>query len=88
VEVAPTFGEEAFADNSQPATDLLTSALNSTEDVTVISSQGGVLPALIAGLPSTEAPEPLTPVVAKAGVWALATSGGRVQADYYQPSKD
>lgn len=88
VEVAPIFGEEEFAANSKPAAQLLTSALNSTQGVTVICSQGGVLPALIAGLPSAEAPEPLAPIVAKAGVWALATTGGRVRADYYPPSKE
>ncbi len=88
VEVASMFGEEDFTADPEPAGDRFRAALASTEDVTVISSQGGVLPALIAGLPSTEAPEPLAPIVAKAGVWALATSGGRVRADYYPPSKD
>ncbi len=85
VEVEPTLGEAEFARDPSPAAELLLAALHATKDTTVISSQGGVIPGLIAGLPSADAPEPLTPVVAKAGVWTLATTGGRVRADYYPP---
>ena len=87
LEHAPMFGEDEFAANPQAAAEGLLADLASTEEVTVICSQGGVIPKLITWLPPSGAPEPLPQIAAKAGVWALASGAGRLRADYYPPSK-
>lgn len=87
VVAAPMFGEEEFADDPQSAATRLLSDLRSTEDVTVIASQGGVIPALITSLSPSGGSEPLPQIAAKAGVWTLASGAGRVRADYYPPPK-
>jgi len=84
---APMFGEEDFAADPQSAAARLLSDLRSTGDVTVIASQGGVIPALITSLSPSGEPEPMPQVAAKAGVWTLASGAGRVRADYYPPAK-
>jgi len=84
---APMFGEEEFAACPQAAISRLSGDLTSIEDVTVIASQGGVIPALVASLFPSGAPEPMPQVAAKAGVWTLAFGAGRVRADYYPPPK-
>ncbi len=85
VQRGPAFGEDEFAAEPRAATDHLRAYLDASDEVTVISSQGGVVPALIAGLSLAAVPEPLPQVAAKAGVWALASGAGRVRADYYPP---
>jgi 8-oxo-dGTP diphosphatase len=85
VEETPMFGEDEFAADPQAAADRFSSDLASVDQVTVIVSQGGVIPALITSLPSSGAPEPMPQVAAKAGVWALASGAGPVRADYYPP---
>lgn len=87
VEKAPMFGEDEFAADPQAAAERLLSDLGSTEEVTVIVSQGGVIPTLMTWLAPSGAPEPVPQIAAKAGVWALACGAGRVRADYYPPSK-
>lgn len=87
VEPAPMFGEEYFSADPQAATERLRSDLASIDDVTVIASQGGVVPALIASLSTSAASGPMRQIAAKAGVWALAFGAGRVRADYYPPPK-
>jgi len=85
VVVGPMFGEEAFADDPQTARVGLQACLESTDEVTVIASQGGVIPELVTSLSPWGAPQP--PIAAKAGVWALARGPGGVRADYYPPPK-
>lgn len=86
VEQAPMFGEDEFAADSEATSDQLMSYLVSTDDVTVIASQGGVIPSLIAAL-CPSAPEPMPQIAAKAGAWVLAFGAGRLRADYYPPPK-
>lgn len=87
VEPAPMFGEDEFADDPASATELVRAQLGASDEVTVMSSQGGVIPALIAGLSPALVPAPLPQVAAKASMWALAFEAGRVRADYYPPPK-
>jgi len=87
VEQAPAFGEELFAADPEVVSALVRSALQSTEDVTVIASQAGVIPALMTALASAGEPEPSRQVAAKAGVWTLAAGSGPIRADYYAPAK-
>ncbi|CAN5269845.1 NUDIX hydrolase [soil metagenome] len=87
VDKAPMFGEDEFAADRQATADQLLAALASTEDVTVIVSQGGVIPELMTGLSPPGGPELMPEVTAKAGAWALAFGAGRVRADYYPPTK-
>lgn len=87
VHAAPMFGEDGFAADEHAAAQHLLGDLGSTEDVTVIVSQGGVIPALMAWLAPSGAPDPEPQIAAKAGVWALAFGAGRVRADYYPPPK-
>ncbi len=87
VEVAPMFGEDEFAADAQAKARRLLADLGCTEEVTVIVSQGGVIPALMAWLAPSGAPEPEPQIAAKAGVWALAFGAGRVRADYYPPPR-
>jgi len=87
VEQAPMFGEDEFSADAQGAADQLVSDLASTDDVTVIASQGGVIPALMTWLSPSGAPEPMPQVAAKAGAWTLAFGPGRMRADYYPPPK-
>lgn len=87
VQEAPMFGEDEFAADPQSAADRLMAELASTEDVTVIASQGGVIPKLMNGLSPSGLPEPAPQVAAKAGLWTLAFGAGRVRADYYPPPK-
>lgn len=77
------FGEREFADDPQAAIDRLGSALASRRDVTVIASQGGVIPQLISWLAQSGSLEPMQPVAAKASVWALTSGTERMRADYY-----
>lgn len=88
VERAPMFGEDEFAENPQATVDRLLEDLSSSDDVTVISSQGGVIPTLISMLCPAGAGEAVPQVAAKSGVWALAFGNGRVRADYYPPQKN
>ena len=81
------FGEDEFSADAQGAADQLVSDLASTDDVTVIASQGGVIPALMTWLSPSGAPEPMPQVAAKAGAWTLAFGPGRMRADYYPPPK-
>lgn len=87
VEPAPMFGEDEF--DADPAATVagLRDHLADTDAVTVISSQGGVIPALVAGLFPSAIPEPPPQVAAKAGAWALASGGAGVRADYFPPPK-
>lgn len=87
VEQAPMFGEDEFAADPLVAADRLLSDLASAQDVSVISSQGRVIPALITRLSPSGTAEPMPHVAAKAGAWALAFGAGRVRADYYPPPK-
>ncbi len=87
VQAAPMFGEDEFAADAQAEAHRLLADLGSTEDVTVIVSQGGVIPALMAWLAPSGAPEPEPQIAAKAGVWAVAFGAGRVRADYYPPPR-
>jgi len=87
VEAAPMFGEDEFTADPRRAAQRLLADLDSTEQVTVIASQGGVIPTLMSWVSAPEAPEPMRQVAAKAGVWALAVNGSRVRADYYPPPK-
>ncbi len=87
VETARVFGEDEFTADPRPAAQRLLADLHSTAQVTVITSQGGVIPTLLSSVPAFGAPEPMRQVAAKAGVWALAANGGQVRADYYPPPK-
>lgn len=93
VEETAIFSEDYFATQAQPAFDRLVTDLASPDDVTVIVSQGGVIPSLISRLAggttaSIVPPVPATGVIAaKASVWALACGAGRLRADYYPPLK-
>lgn len=84
---ATMFGEDEFADDPQAAIDALLDELASADGVAVIASQGGVIPALVSRLCPADALEPVPPIAAKAGTWALASSAGRIRADYYPPPK-
>jgi len=85
VETDPMFGEEGFAEDPRAAVDRLASALASRVDVTVIASQGGVIPTLLSQLSLSGAPEPTGQIAGKAGAWALASGSGPVRGDYYPP---
>lgn len=87
VQAAPIFGEDEFAADGQAEARRLLADLGRTEEVTVIVSQGGVIPSLMAWLAPSGAPEPEPQIAAKAGVWALAFGAGRVRADYYPPPR-
>lgn len=90
VDEAPMFGEDEFAEQPQAAADRLLADLDSTDGVTVIASQGGVIPSLISWLSESGAIQPLLPIAAiaaKASAWALTSRAGRLRADYYPPLK-
>lgn len=87
VETASIFGEDEFTADPRPAAQRMVAALDSTDQVTVIASQGGVIPTLVSWVSASIAPEPMRQVAAKAGVWALAANGTGVRADYYPPPK-
>lgn len=88
VEQAGVFGEEEFGTDPHAATLRLRSAMQAAEDVTVICSQGGVIPALMTLLSPAGEPEPSPQIAAKAGVWTLAVGAGPVRTDYYPPTKN
>lgn len=81
------FGENEFDEDPRPAVECIRAGLDSLEEVTVIASQGGVIPALMTSLYSPAGPESMTEVAAKAGAWALGRGPGGVRADYYPPPK-
>lgn len=85
VETAEMFSEPDFADDPGPAADHLLTALVSTR-VDVVSSQGEVIPSLLAWLAGSALIEPEPFVAAKGSVWALAFEGGPARADYYPPA--
>lgn len=87
VETDAAFGEEGFAEDPQPAGARVLAGLASMSDVTVIASQGGVIPALIGRLISPESLGPRPPVAAKSGAWALSMGAGGIAADYYPPTR-
>lgn len=87
VELAPMFGEDEFGADPQATIESLRCALDSPDQVTVICSQAGVIPALIAELAPIGGAEQLSQTAAKASVWALSATSGRVRADYYPPTR-
>lgn len=85
VQTAPMFGEAGYGEDPRAAGQCLAEALAATEGVTVIASQGGVIPSLIGWLSRSEALGDLSPTAAKASAWALASGATGSRADYYPP---
>ncbi|NEK86430.1 NUDIX hydrolase [Blastococcus saxobsidens] len=83
----PEFGEECFADDPQAALTALERLLVPRADpgVTVVCSQGGVIPAVLQALGvHGHGVRGLLPPAAKGSVWALGGRPGALVADYYR----
>ena len=83
---APEIGEETFADDPQGGLALIDRLLTprSCTGVTVVCSQGGVIPSVLMALGVRWAGTRLVPPSAKGSVWALGGQPGALSADYYR----
>ncbi|MGY1915736.1 NUDIX hydrolase [Blastococcus sp. SYSU DS0973] len=87
VPVRPELGEEGFADDPQAALAAVEQRLVPRADggVTVLCSQGGVIPAVLQALGvHGHGVRGLLPPAAKSSVWALGGRPGALVADYYR----
>ncbi|MGZ6864116.1 MAG: NUDIX hydrolase [Blastococcus sp.] len=86
VEPLPEVGEEEFQDDPQAALDAVTRLLAPRSDpgVTVVCSQGGVIPSVLLALGVIAEGTRLYPPSAKGSVWALGGRAGALAADYYR----
>ena len=85
IEEEPLFGEEHYWDDPDAAREKLL-ALAALGGVTMVSSQGGVIPDLVGALAKTAGVDPDDVPAKKASTWVLTFVDGVVQtADHYPP---
>ncbi|MGY1700057.1 NUDIX hydrolase [Geodermatophilus sp. SYSU D00766] len=82
----PEVGEEEYSADPQAGLAALERLLDppATPGVRVVCSQGGAIPAALAGLGVRFGGTPVPPPAAKGSVWVLGGRPGQLSADYYR----
>jgi 8-oxo-dGTP pyrophosphatase MutT (NUDIX family) len=88
VALRPELGEERFQADPQAGLDVVLRLLSPRTEpgVTVVCSQGGAIPSMLAalGVRGPDVTGAMWPPSAKGSVWALGGEPGRLAADYYR----